>query len=250
MRKIEQFVLDIPYLFIKKVPYVWVAVVGFWHWPPVLSGIFLVIMLLAFVIMAWQQRAWEAFIRREFSSDGALQYVDRPHASRLFQLRNLMLVLAGAAALGWLLAGRLGLSGTQWAPLLAGVMLLYKNTLLFGAPVAYLITDQGLAIRFLPGQMDYRFFFKFGEIRQAVRTQTPKRMPLRWDVLAPRNHPAEGVLLYPMRPEGFTKRLVGELLLAPGDMDGFLAELSRHVAVTGAKAANTEDETLDTGARV
>ncbi len=85
--------------------------------------------------------------------------------------------------------GRFGLSGLQWALLLAGIMLLYKDSLLFGAAVTYLITDQGIGIRFVPGHVDYRLFFKFSEIWQVVRTKPPERIPLRWEMLTPAETP-------------------------------------------------------------
>ncbi len=68
---VEKFILDIPYLFLKKIPYAWLAVVCFWSWPPVVSGILLAIVLVGLGMMAWQNRAWEARIRREFSSGKA-----------------------------------------------------------------------------------------------------------------------------------------------------------------------------------
>jgi hypothetical protein len=46
MRVLEQFILDIPYLFLKNIPYAWLAAVFFWSWPPVFSSVFLPIVLL------------------------------------------------------------------------------------------------------------------------------------------------------------------------------------------------------------
>ena len=41
MKAFHSFVLSIPYLFLKKIPYAWVPVVALWAWPPIISGIFL-----------------------------------------------------------------------------------------------------------------------------------------------------------------------------------------------------------------
>jgi hypothetical protein len=232
MKMLERFILDTPYLFLKKIPYIWIAVVMLWHWPPVVSGILMLIVVVGLLMMVWQELAWEATIRRDFHSGAARPYIDHPHAARTFQVRNFLLVCLGSALLGWLLNGRFGIHAVQWFLMLTGVMLLYKDGLLFGAVVTYIITDQGIGIRFVPGHVDYRMFFKFNEIRRAVRVKVPGSIPLRWDLLAPRKHPHEGVLLFPASPAGFTSQLQGEILLAPTDMDAFLKELAGHVLVT------------------
>ncbi len=171
MKVLESFILGVPYLFLKKIPYVWVGVVFLWGWPPVVSGILLAIVLVGLLMMVWQARAWESKIMRENSEGAAKAFIDRPHVARKFQLRNLALVLAGSGLVGWVLNGKIGISGLQWFLLLAGFMLLYKDALLFGAGATYIITDQGIGIRLVPGHVDYRLFFKFHEIWQAVRMQ-------------------------------------------------------------------------------
>jgi len=232
MRRLETFILDVPYLFLKKIPYAWLGAVFFWNRPPVVSGILMAIVLVGLLLMAWQNRAWEARTRGEFHSGETRPFIDHPHAARMFQIRNLGLMLGGSGLLGWLLNGRFDLSGLQWCLLLAGFMLLYKDALLFGAAVTYIITDQGIGIRYLPGYVDYRLFFKFNEIWRFVRTKVPERVPRRWDVLTPQRHPKEGVLLYAARREGFSKQIRSEVLLAPTNIGRFLSELAGHVAVT------------------
>jgi hypothetical protein len=231
MKWLEQFLLEIPYLFLKKIPYAWVGVAAFWSWPPLASGALMALVLLGLGMMVGQNRAWEAKIRREFHGGDAAPYMDHPHAPRTFQLRNLVLVLAASALLGWLLNGRFGLDAWQWALLLAGVMLLYKDAFLFGAAVTYIITDQGVGVRYVPGHVDYRLFFKFHEIRRVVRMKTPERIPRRWDMLVPKKYPGEGVLLFAVRPEGFSKQIQSEVFLAPTDIGKFLEELTGHVPV-------------------
>jgi hypothetical protein len=240
MRMLEQFILDIPYLFLKKIPYAWVGVVYFWSWPPVFSGILLAIILLGLLMMVWQNRAWEARIKREFSSGKTRPLVDHPHAARTLQIRNFLLVLAGSAGLGWLLNGRFGMNGLQWALLVAGFMFLYRDALLFGAAVTYIVTDQGIGIRYVPGHVDYRLFFKFSEIRQVARTKVPERIPRSWDVLAPQKHPKEGVMLLSLHRGGFSKEIQGEVLLAPTDIDKFLQAPEGRVVAPRAASANSD----------
>jgi hypothetical protein len=110
-------------------------------------------------------------------------------------------------------------------------MLLYKDALLFGAGATYIITDQGIGIRLVPGHVDYRLFLKFHEIWQAARTKVPERIPLRWDVLTPQKQPKEGVLLKSARREGFSKTIQSELLVVPTDRERFLELLQGHVEV-------------------
>jgi hypothetical protein len=244
MRVLDKFILKIPYLFLKKIPYAWLAVVYFWIWPPVLSSLFLAIVLLGLGMMVWQNQAWINRIRREFSGGKKELYLDRAHAGRIFQLRNLALVLAASAVLGWLLNHRLTLSGLQWALLLAGFMLLYRDAYLFGPAVTYIVTDQGIGIRYVPGHVDYRLFFKFREIRQATPTKVPKRIPRGWQMLAAQRHPQEGILLTAMKHSGFSKEIPGEILVVPTDSQKFLQALAGHVAVMQAVPGSPEEETF------
>jgi hypothetical protein len=240
MRMLEAFILGVPIAVLKKIQYAWLGVVFFWIWPPIFSSILLGIVVASLLMMAWQQRAWETRIKREYHSGGTRLYIDHPHAARIFQIRNLVLVLVGSGLLGWLLNGRVGINGLQWSILFAGFMLLYKDTVLFGAAVTYLITDQGIGIRYVPGQVDHRLFFKFNEIWQVLRTKVPpERFPPRWDVLTPQRHPKEGVLLYAARREGFSKQIKSEVLLAPTDMGQFIEALTGHVAVMEAPSSSS-----------
>lgn len=231
MKLLERFILGIPYLFLKKIPYAWLATVFFWYWPPLASAGFLLLVLVGLILMAWQNLAWQAKIRRENHSGPVPPIRDHPHAARLFQIRNLAFVLAGSAALGWLLNGRIGLNGLQWFALLGGFMLLYKDALLFGAKTTYLMTDKGLGIRYVPGHVDYRIFIGYHEIKQAVCIQVPESLPHGWDVLAPRRKFKQGILLIANQPQGFSKEIQRMVLISPTDITGFQAQLSRHVPV-------------------
>jgi hypothetical protein len=238
MRALEKFLLEIPYLFLKKIPYAWVGVAAFWTWPPLASGLLMLLVLVGLVMMIAQNRAWENKIRREYHSSPSEPYIDHPHAPRITQVRNLLIVLAASALLGWLLQGRFGLSGPQWGLLLAGVMLLYKDAYLFGASTTYMITDQGLGIRYVPGHVDYRIFFRFHEIRRAEHMQTPERIPRRWDVLVPKRYPKEGLLLHAVQPEGFSKQIQSEVFLAPTDIEKFMQLLGRNVTASQVDTAD------------
>jgi hypothetical protein len=223
MRFIENFVLETPYLFLKKIPYAWIGAVAFWAWPPIAAGIFVGIIILGWIMMFYQQRFWEAKIIREFQKGGQ-PYRDHPHAPRGFQLRNVALVLAGSAVLGLLFNGRLGLSGWQWFALCAGLMFLYKDNLLFGANAVYLITPRGIAARYVPGHIDYRLFFRYTEINYVTRIRAGDKLPKRCDVLSPLRGQKEGVLLVAKRMDGFSRE-IGHILLTPTDAEEFLKQI-------------------------
>lgn len=216
MQIFEKFVLSIPYLFLKKIPYAWILVVALWTWPPIFSGIFMAIILLGLFFMHWQQRAWEDQIKREFR----VQYRDQPRAPLAYQARNLFLVLAGSAVAGWLLDQRLGFSSAQWALLLAGVMILYKDALLLGASTVYFVTNKGIAVRYVPGHIDYRLFFRYGEIRNITRKNAIEKVPVTWSVLSPTRKVTRGLLLNPRNIDGFSPQ-IQEVLLTPTDLEEF-----------------------------
>jgi hypothetical protein len=106
--------------------------------------------------------------------------------------------------------------------------------------VTYIITNQGIGIRFAPRQVDHRLFFKFNEIRQAGRIKVPGHIPLRWEVLTPQRYPKGGILLYLAKPEDSSKQIQGELLLNPTDIDRFLRELAGHGIVMQADSASSD----------
>jgi hypothetical protein len=223
MRFLENLVLETPYLFLKKIPYAWIAAVALWAWPPVAAGVFLAIIALGLVTMELQQRFWERKLIRENHKTGR-PYRDQPRAPLSYRLRNLALVAAGSAALGVLLNGRLSLTGWQWALLAAGLMLLYRDALVFGASAVYLITERGIGARYIPGHIDYRLFFTYDEIRQARRVSAEEKLPADTFILSPTRERVPGVLLTPRRVPGFSKE-IGAVLLTPTDIPAFLARL-------------------------
>jgi len=220
MRILEGLLLNIPYLFLKKIPYAWVAVVMFWAWPPVVSGLFLGIILLGLLLMYFQGRAWESKIGREMR----VLHRDQPRLPLSLRVRNVALTCAVSAVLAILLDQRLGLSAIQWFLLMAGVMLLYRDALLLGAAAIYLITDKGIAVRFIPGHVDYRPFFRFDEMRELSRVTEVDRVPPDWSLLTPARKATSGLLLIPKNSNGFSREFQ-QVLLAPADLDVFLEHI-------------------------
>lgn len=223
MQFVENLVLETPYLFLKKIPYAWILAVAFWAWPPIVSGVLIGIIALGLLLMFLQQRFWEAKIGRDFQKEGH-PYRDHPRAPLGYQLRNLALVLAGSALAGYLLGGRLDLTSVQWFLLCAGLMLLYKDALIFGSSAVYLVTPRGIAARFVPGHVDYRLFFRYNEMDRIVRVHNGDELPKNLDVLSPMHGWKDGVLLMAKHPDGFSSE-IRHVLLTPADTDAFMSQL-------------------------
>lgn len=223
MRFFENFVLETPYLFLKKIPYAWVVVVVFWAWPPVVAGMFAGIIALGLWMMSLQQRFWEAKIYREFQKEGT-PYRVQPRAPLKTRLRNVALVLAGSALLGFLLDNRLSLTGLQWFLLASGLMLLYRDAYILGASAVYLVTPRGIGVRYIPGHVDYRLFFRYSEINYVTRVRAGDKLPTNTSVLSPVRNKREGILLVAKLMDGFSNQL-GQILLTPNDPEAFLAQL-------------------------
>lgn len=223
MKFLENLVLDTPYLFLKKIPYAWIPVVAFWSWPPIVPGLFLAVIALGLVMMLLQQRFWEAKVLRENAVEGTAPRF-QPRMPLWMRLRNLALVLAGSALLGWLLNGRLNLTGVQWFLLASGFMFLYKDALLFGASTVYLVTPRGIAVRFVPGHVDYRLFFPYNEINFISCVKDGEKLPERLNVLSPVRSRRDGVLLMAKRMDGFSSQL-GHALLTPDHPEEFLKQV-------------------------
>ena len=235
MRLLENFILDIPYLFLKKVPYAWLAIIFFWVWPPVLfSWILLAIVIIGSLMMVWQRFAWEAKLIREHHSGSAKPFIDRPKMPLNFQFRNIALLALVSALLAWLFQGQFELNFWQWFFMLSGFMLLYMDHHLLGRSTVYILTNQGLGIRYAPGHIDYRLFFSYQEIKAASRIQIPRETPLQWTQITPTKKIREGVLFKPVNPAGFSKQMEGEILLAPTNIDTFLEHIPPYLVRQGA----------------
>lgn len=223
MKFLENLVLDTPYLFLKKIPYAWIPAVAFWSLPPLIPGIFLALIALGLVMMLLQQRFWEAKVLRENLLEGPARRF-QPRMPLWMRMRNLAFVLAASALLGWILGGRLNLTGLQWFLLMAGFMFLYKDALLFGASTVYLVTPRGIAVRYVPGHVDYRLFFPYSEINFISRVKDGDRLPERLSVLSPVRSRRDGVLLTAKLTDGFSSQ-IGHVLLTPDNPGEFLIQV-------------------------
>lgn len=218
MRVFEDFVLGLPYLVMRRAPYAWVGIVALWTWPPYFSGLFMLLFLIGVGLMLFQQIAWERKIQREHT----VLFKDHPQAPLYYRLRNSVLLLAACALLGWWFDGRFNLNAFQWAVLLAGIMASYEDHVLFGRGVVYLITDKGIAIRYVSGHIDNRLFFGYEEIRHITHLRDMSKRERRWSILAPvRENLKHGLLLTPNNPEGFSK-VFYRVFLTPTDEEKFL----------------------------
>ena len=223
-QSLDRFVLAFPVLFLKQYPYAWIAAVVLWAWPPVFSGMFLIVIAVGLLMLIWQSIAWVSNLRREHASSDGSFYVDQSPFSLAASARKIGLLLLGGAALAWLLRNQLGLSFWQFFLMIVGFMLFYQDTRFFGPPATYVITDQGIGIRFVPGHLDYRLFFPFREISRIEKTHYQKDQG--WELFARPQDGGEGLLLVPSDPNGFTKRL-DKLFIVPKNIDGFLEQLPR-----------------------
>ena len=88
--------------------------------------------------------------------------------------------------------------------------------------MTYIITASGIAIRFVPGHLDYRLFLPYKEISRIEKGEFKKDNG--WDLFARARDTREGLLMTPKSPNGFTKR-IDTLFIAPRDRERFLAEL-------------------------
>ena len=221
-QSLDRFILGIPLLFIKQFPYAWIAVIALWTWPPVVPGIFLLIILLGLLMMRWQSRAWISNLRREHAFKGGKFHVDEPDIPLMESARKIMFLLAGSAFIAWLLNGQFRLNFWQIFLMTVGFTLLYRDTQFFGAPTTYIITNQGIGIHFTPGHIDYRLFLPFKEISRIEKSEYQKDR--NWDLFARTRDTKEGLLMIPKSPKGFTKR-IEKLFIAPEDMENFMGQL-------------------------
>jgi hypothetical protein len=218
---LDRFILGIPRLYIKQFPYAWIAFIALWTWPPNLSSIFLLIILVGLLMLQWQYSAWVSTMRNEHASNDSKFYLDRPPVPMQRAVRNILILLAAAGLTAYFLNKQIGLTVWQVFLIIMGFSLLYRNSLFFGAPTTYIITASGIAIHFAPGHLDYRLFLKFDEISRVERCGFQKDKG--WDCFA-RVRTDDGLLLLPKNPKGLTKR-IEKLFIVPKDIDQFLAQL-------------------------
>jgi hypothetical protein len=219
---LDRFILGFPVLFLKQYPYAWIAAVALWPYSPSFASFFLLIILVGILSLRWQSAAWIAHIRREYAGKDGKFHVDQPPVVWGTAARNIAFLGAGAVLIAFLLRGQFGLSFWQFLVMVIGFTIFYQDTRFFGAAVTYIITATGIAIRFVPGHLDYRLFLSFREISRIEASEYQKDRG--WDLFARDRDTKEGLLMTPKGPDGFTRR-IDKLFIAPHDRERFLAEL-------------------------
>jgi hypothetical protein len=219
---LDRAILGVPVFFLKQYPYAWIAAVTLWTRSPLFAGLFAAIVGLGVLALRWQSAAWIATLRRDHAGRRGKFYVDQPPVHWHTAARNILLLVAGSVVLAFLLEGRLGWSFWQLLVMAVGFTVLHQDTRFFGAAVTYVITATGIAIRFVPGQLDYRLFLPFKEISRIEKSDYQKDCP--WDIFARSREIQEGLLMTPKHAGGFTRR-IEKLFIVPRDRERFLAEL-------------------------
>jgi len=133
-------------------------------------------------------------------------------------------LIVGGALLAYFLQGRFGLSFWQFFFIIVGFPIFYQDTRFFGASVIYILTASGIGIRFVPGHLGYQLFLSFQEIRQIERRTYKYQERSDTDVFARTREVADGLLLIPKDPKGFSKT-IQKLFIVPADVDGFIQQL-------------------------
>jgi len=223
-RFLDRFILGFPVLFLKQYPYAWIAVVAIWPRSPSVAGLFLVVFLIGLLSLRWQSAAWISHIRREYAPEDGKFYVDQPSVPYQSAARKIAILTAGCGLIAFLLKGQFGLTFWQILIMAVGFTVFYQDARFFGAAVTYIITATGIAIRFVPGHLDYRVLLNFKEISRIEKAQFQKDKS--WDFFArTRERDARnGLLLIPKDPNGFSKR-IDKLFIVPKDMEKFMEQL-------------------------
>jgi hypothetical protein len=221
---LNRFILGLPVLFLKQYPYAWIVFVALWSRSPSMALVFLAVVVIGVISLRWQAAAWISQMRSAHAPDNGKFHVDRPPVPWRMALQKIGLLIAGGALVAYLLQGRLGLSFWQFFFIIAGFPIFYQDTRFFGASVIYILTVSGIGIRFVPGHLGYQLFLPFREIRQIERTTHKYRERSDTDVFARTREEADGLLLTPKDPRGFSKS-VQKLFIVPDDVQGFMQQL-------------------------
>ena len=219
---LDRFILNFPVLILKQYPYAWIVIVALWPRSPALASLFVLIILIGLFSLRWQTAAWISHIRREHAGKDGKFYVDQPPVPWQRTARNIAILTGASLLAAFLLNGQFGLSFWQVLIMLVGFNIFDQDTRFFGAAVTYIITATGIAIRFVPGHIDYRLFLSFREISRIEKSAYQKERG--WDIFAGARDIKDGLLMIPKNPNGFTKH-IAKLFIAPQDRERFLAEL-------------------------
>jgi len=223
-RTSDRFILGLPILFLKQYPYAWIGFVALWPYSPSMALVFLAVVVLGVISLRWQAAAWVSQMRAEHASDHGKFYLDRPPVQWRMAAWKISLLVAGGALLAFLLQGRLGLTFWQFFFIIAGFPIFYQDTRFFGASVIYIITASGIGIRFVPSHLGYQLFLPFREISRIERKRYKYQERSDIDVFARTRQEADGLLLVPKDPRGFSKS-IQKLFIVPADVDGFLQQM-------------------------
>lgn len=219
---LDRFILAFPVLFLKQYPYAWIAFVALWPRSPSLATLFLLIIVIGVLSLRWQSAAWVSHMRRLYAGEDGKFYIDQPPVPWQKTARNIVYLILGSLAIAFLLRGQFGLSFWQFFIMGIGFTILYRDTQFFGAAATYIITASGIAIRLVPGHLDYRLFLPFKEISRIERGEYRRTMDT--DIFARTRESKDGLLLIPKDPDGFTKR-IDKLFIVPQNIDKFVEQL-------------------------
>ena len=181
---LNNIILHFPTLFIKQYPYAWIAAIALWTWPPNISAVFLLIVVIGIFSLRWREAAWISEIRRQHAPKNETFYIDRIPVPIERAVRNIAILIAGGGLLAWFLDGLFNLTFWQTFIMLVGFFLFYVDTRFFGAVSIYIVTGGGIAIYFVPGHTDYRIFIRFNEMGQIVRMNRIEKQPESWSALS------------------------------------------------------------------
>jgi hypothetical protein len=219
---LDRFILAFPVIFLKQYPYAWIALVAVWPKSPPVASLFTLILVAGFLALRWQSAAWVSHMRRQYAGKDGKFYVDQPPVTWQKAARNIAILIAWSLLGAFVLKGHFGLSFWQILIMLVGFTIFYQDTRFFGAAVTYIITASGIAIRFVPGHIDYRLFLSFKEISRIEKSIYQNDQ--NWDLFARLRETKEGLLMTPKSPNGFTRR-IEKLFIAPRDREKFLEQL-------------------------
>lgn len=219
---LNQFILGAPRLFIKQYAYAWIIFIALWAGTLNISLVCLLIILVGMFLLKWQHLAWVDSIRSRYGSGKF--YMDEPRVDWKTAARNILILLAAAAAVSWFLNGQAGLTSAQFFLIIVGFTLLYRNRMFFGVPTTYIVTASGVGVYFAPGHLDYRLFIKFNEIASIERCAYKKDSD--WSCLSRTAPTNDGLLLVPKSPDGFADR-IEKMYIIPQDVDTFFEQLPR-----------------------
>jgi len=218
----DRFILSFPIRFLKQYPYAWIVLVAVWPRSPFFAALLLMVVVIGLLALRWQSAAWISHVRRQYADGDGKFYVDRPSVPWRRAVRNTAFLIMGSILIAYLLNGQFRLTFWQFLIMIVGFTILYEDTHLFGSEVTYIITAPGIAIRFVPGHMDYRLFLHFKEISRIE--QRNYQQSLDTDLFARTRDVKTGLLMIPKDPKGFTNR-IDKLFIAPNDLENFMKQL-------------------------